>query len=211
MANKLKDIISHDNLLKLATKILVIDVETTGVLYYRHSIHQISGMVVIDDVVQEKFNLFVRPHEKSEITDKALEIAGVTREQVMAYPHRTEQFNTFITVLSKYIDQYNPNDKFFILGFNNSYFDNEFIRNFFVLESDESFGVWFFQNTLDCMVLATQYLLPVRHLMPSFRLSRVAKYLGIAVKDESLHDAIYDCELTWEVYKVVKGKTIDDW
>lgn len=193
------------------SKILVIDAETTGVLYYRHSIHQLAGMVVIDDVVVEKFSFNILPHEKSEITDKALEIAGVTREQVMAYPHRTTQFNAFIALLNRYIDPYNPHDKFFILGFNNSWFDNEFIRNMFVLENDGSFGVYFFQNTLDAMILATQYLMPVRHTMPSFKLKRVALYLGIKVDESKLHDAIYDCELTWEIYKIVRGKTIDDW
>lgn len=192
-------------------KIIVFDCETTGVLYYRHSVHQLSGMIVIDDVIVEKFDIKIRPHEKSEITEKALEIAGVTLEQVMGYAHRSTQFHAFIAILAKYVDPYKPEDKFFLLGFNNSYFDNEFLRNLFILENDDSFGCWFFQNTLDAMVLATHYLAPVRHLMPSFKLARVAKYLGIAVKDENLHDALYDVELTWEIYKIVKGPNIDDW
>ena len=47
--------------------------------------------------------------------------------------------------------------------------------------------------------------------MPSFKLRRVALYLGIKVDDSKLHDALYDCELTFEIYKIVRGKTIDDW
>jgi DNA polymerase-3 subunit epsilon len=61
------------------------------------------------------------------------------------------------------------------------------------------------------MILATQYLLHERHKMPSFRLSRVAKHLGIEVLDENLHNAQYDIDITMQIYHKVKGKTIDDW
>lgn len=192
-------------------KLLVFDTETTGVLYYRHCIHQLSGMVVIDDVIVEKFNFFIRPHEKAEIDPQALKISEVTLEQVMQYPHRDVQHRAFKAILDKYIDIYNPEDKFFLLGYNNSWFDNEFLRNFLILQDDHSFGSYFFQNTLDAMILATQYLLPDRHKMPSFKLKRVAIWLGIQVDESRLHDGLYDAELTWAIYNKVKGKTIDDW
>lgn len=195
----------------MKTKCLVFDVETTGVLYYRHCIHQLSGGIYIDGVLQEFFDLKIQPHHQAEIDDKALKICNVSRDQIAAYPHRTEQFNAFIGILKKYIDPYNPEDKLFLIGYNNSWFDNEFLRNFFILEKDDSFGCWFWQNTIDVMILASYYLMPDRHRMPSFKLSRVAKYLGIPVLDEQLHDAQYDIDLTWSVYNKVKGKTIDDW
>lgn len=195
----------------MVTKLLIIDVETTGVLYYRHAIHQLSAMVVIDDQVIERFNVHIRPHELAEIDETALKAGGVTREQIMAYPHRDEQHPKFKALLDRYIDPYNTRDRFFLLGYNNSWFDDAFLRNFLILQNDDSFNAYFWPNTIDVMILATQYLLPVRHLLPTFRLSRVAKYLGIEVKDEALHQADYDLGLTWEIYKKVRGKTIDDW
>ncbi len=48
-------------------KVLFFDLETTGTLVSRHGIHQISGMVVIDGEIREKFNLHVRPNPKAEI------------------------------------------------------------------------------------------------------------------------------------------------
>jgi DNA polymerase-3 subunit epsilon len=39
--------------------------------------------------------------------------------------------------------------------------------------------------------------------MPSFKLSRVAKTLGIEVDEDRLHDADYDVYLTREIYKTV--------
>ena len=39
--------------------------------------------------------------------------------------------------------------------------------------------------------------------MENFKLSTVAKTLGIEVKDDSLHNAMYDIELTHEIFKIV--------
>jgi DNA polymerase III subunit epsilon len=195
----------------MSEKLLIFDVETTGTLYYRHCIHQLSGMIVIDGGITEYFNLHIRPHEKAIVDEEALKHSGVTKDIIEQYPHRTEQFKAFMSILARHINPYDPEDKFFLLGFNNSWFDNEFLRNYFVLEGDESFGCWFWQNTIDVMVLASYYLMPDRHRMPSFKLKRVALYLGIPVDESKLHDARYDLDLTYQVYLKVKGKTIDDW
>lgn len=56
-------------------KLLFFDLETTGVNPGKNGIHQISGMIEIDGVEQ------------------ALAVAGVTREQVMAYPSMHEVYN----------------------------------------------------------------------------------------------------------------------
>lgn len=195
----------------MKTKLCVYDLETTGTDHWRHAIHQLSCMIVIDDVIVEKFDLKIRPHEQAHIEPEALKVGGVTLEEVQAYPHRTAQFAVFIEFLNRHIDPYNPEDKLFLLGFNNVAFDDRFLRNFFILEDSNAYGCYFFNNSLDASVLASQYLLPDRAKMPSFKLSRVAKHLGIAVDESRLHDSIYDCELTWAIYNKVKGKTIDDW
>ena len=41
------------------------DLETTGVDVKKHSIHQIAGLIEINDEVVEKFNIFSRPHPKA--------------------------------------------------------------------------------------------------------------------------------------------------
>lgn len=191
-------------------KIFCFDVETTGTDHWRHSIHQLSAGIYIDDVLQETIDLRIRPHEDSLIDPAALKISGVTLEEVQAYPHRTEQFNKLKVFLDKYVDIYNPQDKLHMLGFNNSGFDEKFIRNMWVLQDDSGFGAYFFNGALDVMILATQYLLPIRASMPSFKLHRVAKTLNIVVDEGRLHEAGYDAELTWAIYLKVRGRTIDD-
>lgn len=37
-----------------------------------------------------------------------------------------------------------------------------------------------------------------------FKLSTVAKFLGVSVSEDSLHNALYDIELTRAVYDIVK-------
>lgn len=50
------------------SKLFFYDLETTGVKDYKHGIHQISGMIVIDDVEKERFDLKVQPNPKADYT-----------------------------------------------------------------------------------------------------------------------------------------------
>ena len=77
-------------------KILFFDLETTGTMVNRHGIHQISGMVVVDGEVKERFNFHVQPNPKAEIVQEALDVAGVTKEQIMAYPPMGEVYQKFV-------------------------------------------------------------------------------------------------------------------
>lgn len=185
-------------------KLLFFDLETTGVNPGKNGIHQISGMIEIDGIEQERFNFHVQPNPKAVIEEQALSVAGVTREQVMAYPTMREVYNQFVEMLGKYVDKYDKQDKFFLVGYNNASFDNQFLRGFFLQNGDNYFGSWFWSNTLDVMVLASAYLVTRRPDMENFKLSTVAKTLGIEVKDDSLHNAMYDIELTRAVYDIVK-------
>ena len=110
-------------------KLLFFDLETTGTYPGKHGIHQMSGMIVIDGEIKEKFDFKVRPNPQAEILDEALEVAGVTRDQILAYPPMGEVYHQFVDgILAKYVDRYNKTDKFFLVGYNNASFDNQFLR-----------------------------------------------------------------------------------
>ena len=177
------------------------DLETTGTKFWRNGIHQLSGMVVIDGEVKEEFNFHVQPNPKAEIEDEALAVAGVTREQVMAYPPMWGVWQQFTTILAKYVDKYDKADKFFLCGYNNAPFDNQFLRAWFVQNGDNYFGSWFWSSAIDVMVLAAQALMEQRPMMKDFKLHSVATQLGIVLDESKLHDAMYDIYLTYEVYK----------
>ena len=67
-------------------KLLFFDLETTGTNPGRNGIHQISGSIVIDGKHIQDFDFHVQPNPKAIIEDEALKVAGVTREQILAYP-----------------------------------------------------------------------------------------------------------------------------
>jgi DNA polymerase III subunit epsilon len=184
-------------------KLFFYDLETTGVMHWKNGIHQISGCVVIDGEVKEKFNFSVRPHEKAVIEEEALTVGGVTKEQVLAYPPMNEVYRHIITMLSKYVDKYNKLDKFHLVGYNNSSFDNQFFRAFFVQNLDNYFGSWFWSDTIDVMVLASNKLKKEREKLTNFQQKTVAKYLGIEIDETRLHDAEYDIEICREIYTKV--------
>lgn len=187
-------------------KLFFYDLETTGTNPAKHGIHQISGEIVIDGEVKESFNFHVRPNPRALIDDAALAVGNVTREQILSYPSMSDVYAEVVSMLGKYVDKYDRTDKFFLVGYNSSAFDNQFLRGFFLQNGDNYFGSWFWSSSIDVMVLATQYLLDRRHDMDNFKLSTVAKFLGVDVDDDSLHDAFYDIYLTKAVYEKVTNK-----
>lgn len=192
-------------------KLLFFDLETTGTNFWQHGIHQISGCIEIDGEVKESFNFKVAPNQAAKIEQAALEVGNVTIEQIQAYRPMDEVFIEFSNMLSKYVDKFNKSDKFYLVGFNNASFDNQFLRAWFVQNAASEkeraygnyFGSWFWANCLDVYVLATPYLFNVRSQMVDFKLKTVAKCLGISVDESKLHDAEYDIELTRSIYQIV--------
>lgn len=185
-------------------KLFFFDLETTGVNPAKNGIHQIAGEIVVDDATKEKFNFKVRPNEKAVIEQAALDVAGVTREQILAYPPMEEVYLDLTQMLAKYVDKFNKSDKFFLAGYNNAAFDNQFLRGFFLQNGDMYFGSWFWSNSIDVMVLATQHLLEMRDRMDNFKLETVGRTLGLVNGDESFHDASFDITLTKAIYEYVK-------
>lgn len=184
-------------------KLFFFDLETTGVYPGKNGIHQISGEIVVNGETKERFDFKVQPNPKCVIEDAALAVGGVTREQVMAYPPMRQVYSQLTSMLEKYVDKFNKKDKFFLVGYNNASFDNQFLRGFFLQNGDQYFGSWFWSNSIDVMVLASEKLKEKRHEMENFKLVTVAKFLGIEVEEERLHDAGYDIYLTKAIYDIV--------
>ena len=187
-------------------KLFLFDLETTGVNPGKNGIHQISGEIIIDGISKEKFDFKVRPNPQAIIEQAALDVAGVTKEQILAYPPMSEVYSKFTAMLAKYVDKFKPTDKFFLVGYNNASFDNQFLRGFFLQNGDNYFGSWFWSNSIDVMVLASQSLMDKRAGMENFKLATVAKAFGIEVAEEKLHDASFDIYLTKRIYELITVK-----
>lgn len=192
-------------------KLFFFDLETTGVKFWKNGIHQIAGAIRIDGEVKERFDFKVKPFERAEIEEEALKVASVTKEQVLNYPSMEIVFAQISATLANYVDKFSKTDKFHLVGYNNAAFDNPFFRAFFVQNATTEkerqygnyFGSWFWSDSLDVMVLASNKLKSERHKMVDFKQSTVAKYLGIQVDESRLHDAQYDIDICMQIFDKV--------
>ena len=182
---------------------LYLDLETTGVRFWKNGIHQISGELCIDNTPVWDFDFKVKPYKDAIIDPDALAASNVTIEQIMDYAPMRSVYAEIVHNLGRHIDKFNKLDKAFICGYNNAAFDNNFFRAFFVQNNDEYFGSWFWSSPIDVFVLAAELFKNVRWNMPDFKLSTVAEWLGVEVDPTKLHDGKYDIYLTKECYRLV--------
>ncbi len=182
------------------------DLETTGVNPAKNGIHQIAAIIVIDGEEKERINIKIQPNPKAIIEDDALKVGNVTREQLATYTPFVEGYNQLRAILGKYVNPRDKTDKFHLIGFNNRQFDDQFLRGLFLQNDDKYFGSWFWSDSSDVMVLASECLKDARHKMDNFKLSTVVKFVGLTVDEEKLHDAFYDLEITQSLYSEIKNK-----
>ena len=184
-------------------KLLFFDVETTGVNFWQHGIHEVAGCIEIDGEVVENFCWNMQPDPRAKIELEALQVGGRTMEDLAGYPPSNYVYKLFTKMLAKYVDKFNKKDKFFLVGFNNAAFDDKFLRAWFKQNGDEYFGSWFWANPIDTFVLASHRLMDQRPTMENFKLMTACRQMGIPVDDDKLHRADYDIELTRALYYAV--------
>ena len=123
----------------------------------------------------------------------------MTKEQIMQYPSIESVYKKLISILGKYCNKYDKQDKFFFAGYN-TYFDFHMLRQFFDDNGDKYFGSWFWSNPIDIMSLATTMLIGKRQSLVNFKLVTVASSLGFIVDENKAHDALYDIYMTKWIY-----------
>lgn len=185
------------------------DLETTGTNPLTCAIHQIAGLVEIDEEIVETFDIRLRPFEGAEIQEDALKTCSKTREELAAYPEAMTGYRKLISILEKYINRYDKKDKAFLAGYNNRGFDDAFLRLFFERNGDKFFGSWFWPDSMDVLVLACEYLQNRRAGMSCFKQFAVADTLGIAYDRDRLHDAVEDVMITRRIYRIVTGREME--
>lgn len=185
------------------------DLETTGTNVRKHSVHQIAGIIEVNGEVLEVFDIKSRPHPKAIIEPEALSTCKVGRDEIMSYPNMGIAHQMFKKIICKYIDPYNKKQKAWLVGYNNRYFDDVFLRAWFEQNDDQYIGSLFWNDTIDTLVLASEYLIDRRSDMPSFKQKRVAVELGIDINEDKAHNASYDVELTRKIYRIVTNREIE--
>lgn len=178
------------------SKRMYIDCETTGVIPEKNAVIQIAGVVVIDGVEREEFNLRAQPFAGQIIEDAALKVNGRSREEIATYPSAIMTYREFVAIITKYVNRFDTTDKFQFVAYN-SPFDCQFIREFFTRAGDKYFGSYFWTPDICIMRQAAVALDRERHLLKNFKLGTVAEYLGIHTAD--LHDAMADIRIAMKI------------
>lgn len=185
-----------------------------GVLDNLVGIHQFSGYIVTIEnkipVVKEEFDFHIKPFEGASISDESLKIAGVTREQIENYTPEAEVFQQLVDMLLKYVNPFDTSDRFSLVGYNNSAFDDKLL--FWLFQRNKardsrgqvrSFGKgnFFYKGmTIDLKSIYSALAGPYRQFMDNFKLSSVCNLFLPKDDSTNYHDASYDVKVTKDLF-----------
>jgi DNA polymerase-3 subunit epsilon len=167
-------------------KILYIDVETTGLDPVKNGIHQIAGIVEINQQVLEEFNFNVKPYPKDKIEDDALAVSNTSRNDLKGYYETEEVINMVAVIIHNY---FNVNDKFILCGHNIN-FDFNFVDNWY-----KKFGTHGFSKCIERQICTLELAKQQQHKhgYHNNKLITVANHFGYKFK---AHDALEDIKAT---------------
>jgi len=188
-------------------KILWLDTETTGITANSYPF-QFAGIIEIDGVIKDQFDIKCRPFPGSDISEEALQVTGKTLAEIMAYPAPEAAHKQLVALFGKYIDKFDKNDKFIIAG-HNVPFDFEMVLKWFKKCGDPYFGSWVHYK-INFDTLAVIKALQVVGRFPiteNNKLETIAKELQVSL--EFAHDALFDIKATMEIghklFKILKN------
>ena len=178
-------------------KVLYFDTETTGLDPQRNTIIQLSGMIEIDGQVVETFNYKIRPIQSDVIDPEALRVHGITQSEMDTYPEPSVVLKQFLTLLEKYCNKFDRNDKYYPAGYNVK-FDLEMLYAFARKQGEKYLGSFLAWVPIDGMPLVHYLVTQSDFKLPDYKLKTVCDHFGIEIK---AHDAMSDITATRELLK----------
>jgi len=183
-------------------KLIYIDTETGGIDYPESALIQLAGIIEIDGEEKDSFNYNIKPFPGDKVEDGALAVNNVSREDLSGYEDPKSTYRTFIQLLGKYVNKYDKTDKLHFVAYGAG-FDAGHVRAWFEKCGDKYYGSWFWWPPIDVMGIAAYAMMKQRHEMPNFKLMTAARAAGIEIDDSKLHDAMYDIEITRELWRAL--------
>lgn len=185
-------------------KYCYIDLETTG-LTKQHGVIEVGIILEVDDVVVEKKEFLMQPIKGDLISKEALHITGYTVERLRELPQARVQARKILRLMDKYIDTWDKNDKFILVGHNINGFDFTMFVNLF-----DKLGIKYLGSRIDYRVQfdTLSYIKNQQAIgsMPrmSNKLGDLCDYFGI--KLDNAHNALADIQATRELFKLFMDK-----
>ncbi len=181
-------------------KIFYFDVETTGLNPLSNGIIQLAWIIEVDGIEKSRNNLFIAPFEHDTISDEALEVNGLSREEIISFMNPEDAFQHLEDSLSSYCDRFDKNDKYYPCAYNGD-FDYQFLQQWYLKNKCEFFGSWFNHHLLDPLILVNYGVLKNYFSPPLInrKLKTVAEYFKIPIQ---AHDALSDITATKKIHKI---------
>jgi len=212
------------NLQSYGAKALWLDSETTGVdkerddlievaAIYEDALHPFgsnplsaAGRETPYEETSTEFRCLLKPHNSANLDPKriqgALDVNGITLEQLAAAPKSWTALQTFREWLERFVDPMEKRDKLLMVGYNVK-FDEDFVRAWWRKSGAAFYGSLFWPWTFDVLQLVIHYLLRSRTTATTrpanLKLGTVADWLGLEAEG-TLHEARTDIVLTQKVY-----------
>lgn len=180
-------------------KLVFIDVETTGTDHKRHGIHQLSGILEENGSVVDQFNIRVKPSRSCEIVQEALDVSGVSLDDLEQGVEERHALLEMTQKLGRLVNRFDRTDKAQFVAYN-APFDQQFTQELFRRCNNNFFGAFFWRPGWCVFQMASMRFWKDRPFMENFKLSTVCKHAGIDVDQDRLHDSMYDIELTRNLF-----------
>lgn len=179
------------------SKVLWIDLETTGVHPDSCAILQLVALIEKDDVIEEEIEILMCPFTGAEVTQAALDINGRSETEIYTYPSPEDGMLQFLKFVDRHINKYNKEDKAVLAGYNVK-FDADFLRNYFeYVDVKKYFNSYFFSPLLDIIGFVA-HLIKMKGLrLPNYKLKTVCNAFDIQF---DAHDALADIMATRKLY-----------
>jgi|GEM_PF-3660431 len=168
------------------------DIETTGLDIYRNEPIQLAYMI------HNEADQFI--HEDSfcinvgyKLPDIITEITGQTQEKLARDGISRKDA---VTAWRNIIKRYQPA---ILIGYNIINFDFPMIQNWINTNCDERFKFPPISQIIDVMIIIADM-----RKSKWMKLIDAANAFGIVFKAESLHEALTDVRITWELYKKIR-------
>lgn len=185
-------------------KRLFFDIETTGTSA-QATIVQISGFIEIDGEIAETFDITSAPFPDSEINPEALKVTGLTLEVINSYQDPKEACKQLISIFDKYIDKYDKEDKFDIIG-HNVKFDIEKLYYWAKRNGEKYLGSYLNYKRIFDTLAFTQCLKVIGRLLETENNKLSTLCAAYNIRLENAHNALADIEATRKLFYYLAGE-----
>jgi DNA polymerase-3 subunit epsilon len=184
-------------------KLLILDVETTGLSHFKDSIVEIAAYYYENNKKKKIFNMSCKPKKGSSVEPGSI-AAGIVPYTNMSYE---ELYWKFIEFLDSIVNKFDKEDKLILTAYNSA-FDEKFIRQFFKDNNNKFYGSYFKTKSLDVLHLAHMHMIVNNIKYDKLNLKSTCENLKVKVDEDKTHRALYDVNLTQQVLAKVSKSFI---